>query len=139
MNENNKEIEVKVLNIDKIETIKKLVRLNAPQIKKEFQVNYMFDYPDGRFFSKGGYVRIRRVKNLLSQEEKNIVTFKELISREKFKISKEIEFTSSEFEATKNFLEALGLQLFRVDEKFRESFSLEDGLGRCTNIFRSRS
>lgn len=122
------EIEVKVLDIDKESLVKKLNDINATLVKKEFQNNYMFDYPDNRFFSKGGYVRIRKSISILDKKEKIILTFKELISKDKFKVSKEIEFKADDFDSAKNFLEALGLKLFRVDEKFRQSYKLDEGL-----------
>lgn len=122
------EIEVKVLDIDKESLVKKLNDINATLVKKEFQNNYMFDYPDNRFFSKGGYVRIRKSISILDKKEKIVLTFKELISKDKFKVSKEIEFKADDFDSAKNFLEALGLKLFRVDEKFRQSYKLDEGL-----------
>lgn len=124
----NHEIEVKVLNIDKSEVIKKLESLGAKQIKKEFQSNYMFDFENGFFEAKGGYVRIRKALDCLSKKEKIILTSKELISKDKFKISKEIEFGADDFESAKSFLESLGLKQFRLDEKFRESFQFKEGL-----------
>lgn len=122
------EIEVKVLDIDKESLVKKLNDINSTLVKKEFQNNYMFDYPDNRFFSKGGYVRIRKSISILDKKEKIVLTFKELISKDKFKVSKEIEFKADDFDSAKNFLEALGLKLFRVDEKFRQSYKLDEGL-----------
>lgn len=122
------EIEVKVLNIDKSEVIKKLESLGAKQIKKEFQANYMFDFENGFFDNKGGYVRIRKALDCRSKKEKIILTSKELISKDKFKISKEIEFGADDFESAKSFLESLGLKQFRLDEKFRESFQFDEGL-----------
>jgi adenylate cyclase class 2 len=122
------EIEVKVLNID-INIIKnKLTELNAKLVKKEFQVNYMFDFENNHFFDKGGYVRIRKSHDFLKNTEKIVLTSKELISKDKFKISKEIEFNSDNFESSKDFLENLGLKLRRIDEKYRESYKLDEGL-----------
>lgn len=122
------EIEVKVLDID-IESIRnKLNKLNAKLIKKEFQTNYMFDFEDNRYFSKGGYIRIRKAFNLIDKTEKIILTSKELISKDKFKVSKEIEFSSDDFTSSKNFIESLGLVLRRTDEKYRESYKFEEGL-----------
>ncbi|MBC7474090.1 MAG: class IV adenylate cyclase [Candidatus Sericytochromatia bacterium] len=122
------EIEVKVLNINLDQIKEKLHSLKAEFYKKEFQTNYMFDYADNRFFDKGGYVRIRKIKNLLNNDVKILVTFKELISKDQFKVSKEIEFYSDNMESTKDFLQALGLKLIRVDEKIRESYKLDEGL-----------
>lgn len=115
------EIEVKVLNIDKKDILEKIALVNGKLIKKEFQENHMFQ-------EKGGYVRIRRSTSFLDQKEKIIITSKELISKNKFKISKEIEFQSYEFENAKLFLESLGLKKYRLDEKYRESYELEEGL-----------
>lgn len=122
------EIEVKVLNIDTDVIKEKLNKLKALLIKKEFQVNYMFDFENGLFFNKGGYVRIRKSYDFLKQKEKVVLTSKELISKDKFKISKEIEFNSDNFQNSKDFIENLGLQLKRIDEKYRESYQLEEGL-----------
>ncbi len=122
------EVEVKVLGIDIEQIREKLEKIGATLIKKEFQKNYMFDFADQRFFNSGGYVRIRNLIDLLMNQEKNIVTHKELISKDKFKISKEIEFTSNNLDSTKFFLEALGLKLLRIDEKYRESYKLPEGL-----------
>lgn len=122
------EIEVKVLNIDIETTRKKLQEINAKLLKKEFQTNYIFDFPNEQFFSKGGYVRIRKAFNLLNKSEKIILTSKELVSKDKFKISKECEFGADNFESSKAFLESLGLVLKRSDEKLRESYQLDEGL-----------
>ncbi|MFN8674686.1 MAG: class IV adenylate cyclase [Candidatus Sericytochromatia bacterium] len=122
------EIEVKVLEINKNEVIKKLIELKAVLVKKEFQANYMFDYKNQTFENKGGYVRIRKAYDFINNKEKITLTSKELISKDKFKISKEIEFQAYEFENTKLFLESLGLVQFRLDEKYRESYKLDEGL-----------
>ncbi|MEK7431800.1 MAG: class IV adenylate cyclase [Cyanobacteriota bacterium] len=123
-----KEIEVKVLNIDKEAVKEKIAAVNGILVKKEFQENYMFDFENQMFEKKGGYVRIRKATSFLDNKEKITITSKELISKDKFKISKEIEFKSYEFENAKLFLESLGLIKFRLDEKFRESYQLEEGL-----------
>lgn len=122
------EIEVKVLNINSELIKEKLNKLNAKLVKKEFQINYMFDFENNLFFDKGGYVRIRNSHDFIHNKQKIVLTSKELISREKFKISKEIEFNSDDFESSKDFLLSLGLKLRRVDEKYRESYQLEQGL-----------
>lgn len=122
------EIEVKVLNIDEKEIKNKLGEINATLIKKEFQINYIFDFESGVFFDKGGYVRIRKSYDFLKNIEKVVLTSKELISRDKFKISKESEFNSDNFNSSMEFLLSLGLKLKRVDEKYRESYQLKEGL-----------
>lgn len=123
-----KEIEVKVLNIDKKNLLDKLKSINAILVKKEFQKNIMFDYEDNRLFNSGGYIRIRELYDLINKKTSFIVTFKELISRDKFKISEETEFETLDIENTIKFLNKLGLKIFRTDEKFRESYKLDLGL-----------
>lgn len=122
------EIEVKVLNIDSESIKRKLNKLNAKLVKREFQINYIFDFENNLFFEKGGYVRIRKAHDFLKDAEKVTLTSKELVSKDKFKISKEIEFNSDSFDSSKDFLLSLGLKLKRTDEKYRESYELENGL-----------
>lgn len=123
-----KEIEVKVLNINKKNILEKLKSINANLIKKEFQRNIIFDYADNRLFNSGGYVRIREANSFIDNKKSIIVTFKELISKDKFKISEEIEFETNNVNETTKFLEKLGLKIFRIDEKFRESYKIDFGL-----------
>lgn len=123
-----KEIEVKVLNINKKNVLEKLKALDAKLIKKEFQKNIIFDYEDNRLFNSGGYIRIRELENLLNNKKSIIITFKELISKDKFKISDEIEFEVLNIDNATKFLNKLGLKIFRIDEKFRESYKLDFGL-----------
>ena len=65
-----KEIEVKVLKIDKSEIISKLKELGAVKIKDEYQYNYVFDRED-RFLKKeyNGYLRIRKTVSQNNKEE----------------------------------------------------------------------
>jgi adenylate cyclase class 2 len=123
-----KEIEVKVLNIDKSRLLNNLFLINAKLIKKEFQKNIMFDYEDNRLFNSGGYIRLRELDDLINKKKSYIVTFKELITKDKFKISEETEFETLNLENTIKFLNKLGLKIFRIDEKFRESYKLDLGL-----------
>ncbi|NLB22929.1 MAG: CYTH domain-containing protein, partial [Clostridium sp.] len=60
-----KEIEVKVLDIDKAAVIGKLEKMGCQLVKDEAQVNTIYDFPDLRLLKKKGYARIREVRDHL--------------------------------------------------------------------------
>jgi adenylate cyclase class 2 len=118
------EIEVKVLNI-KIEDIKsKMAKIGAVQVKKENQINSMYDYEDQRLFKQKGFARIRETYDYLKDETKYILGIKKMISQEKYKEMLEEETEVSDLVAANNILHELGLEKVRVDKKFRESYKL---------------
>lgn len=86
------EIEVKVLNIDKEEIQKKLVKIGATLLKDEEQTNIRFDTEDKFLKNKyKGYLRIRTTKNNLTGETTNTLTLKRNISRDEFRVNEELE------------------------------------------------
>lgn len=122
-----KEREVKVLNIDKDEIEKKLIKLGAVLLKDEEQVNIRFDTGDN-FLRKtyNGYLRIRRTKNLLDGSTKNTLTFKKSVSRDKVRVNEETETEISHFEETEKILQTLGYIRKRPGYKHRRSFLYEN-------------
>lgn len=72
-----REIEVKVLNIDLGEMERKLEDLGAKLIAKEYQKNIILDTKD-RYIEKelNSYLRIREMKNLLNNETTTELTLK---------------------------------------------------------------
>lgn len=121
------EIEVKILNIDKEKIREKIKFIGGEFIKKEFQINYMFDFPDNRLYSQdGGYVRIRVSYNLYTHEKICLLTLKKIVSRKDYKIAQETEINISDFENMKKFLEGIGMVNIRIDEKLRETYKLKN-------------
>lgn len=132
------EIEVKVLDIDPQDVRARILAIGSIFLGREFQQNYMYDYPDRRLYEQqdGSYVRLRRRRfssdpsflqaGATSGEvlDEVLLTFKRTVSREKYKIADETETTVGDLEQMDRFLTLMGLQQVRVDEKLRESYQL---------------
>lgn len=102
------EIEVKVLNIDKEEIQKKLVKIGATLLKDEEQTNIRFDTEDKYLKNKyRGYLRIRITKNNLTGETINTLTLKKNISRDEFRVNEELETEIFNVSEAIKILEAL--------------------------------
>lgn len=114
-----RELEVKVLNIDKAEIEKKLLELGASLVKKELQVNSIYDYEDNSFESeKKGYIRIRESRDLITDEVDYEFTIKKLIRTDGIKEYNEIETKIQDKAALNLILAELGL--VKKHEGFKE-------------------
>lgn len=122
------EIEVKVLNINKEEVLKKLEELGAALLKDEEQTNIRFDTED-RYLKKiyKGYLRIRITKNNLTGEIINTLTLKRNISRDAYRVNEETETQISDVNETIKILEALKYCRKTPGKKRRISY-LYDGI-----------
>lgn len=121
------EIEVKVLDVDTNEVIRKLKSLGCTPVKNELQENYIYSLPDSMHDIKG-YVRIRRVKSLLDGTTKNLLCIKKIISQDSVKSCEEHETEVSSFSACSDFLKALNLRFLGRKDKKRESYLFNDTL-----------
>ena len=75
-----KEIEVKVLNVNLDEMEKRLIKIGAKLLSKEYQVNTIFDSEDNYIEDRlNSYLRIRETQNLLTQEKNINLTLKKLL------------------------------------------------------------
>ncbi|MTI65864.1 MAG: class IV adenylate cyclase [Firmicutes bacterium] len=122
-----KELEVKVLNINVCEIEKKLNDLNAKQIKKEYQVNTIFDTED-RFIKNGhkGYLRIRENTDLETDKKDIILTLKKNISSNGVRENTEIETKIDNKEAMIQIFSHLDLDIKHKGTKKRISYIYED-------------
>ncbi len=122
------EIEVKVLNIDKEEIQKKLVKIGATLIKDEEQNNIRFDTEDKYLKNKyKGYLRVRTTKNNLTGETINTLTLKRNISRDEFRVNEEIETQIHDVDEAIKILEALRYYPKTPGKKRRISY-IYDGI-----------
>ena len=81
-----REIEVKVLNIDIDEMEEKLLALGGEEVSCEYQTNYTFAPEEGAF--SNGYLRIRETK--FTDDSKKIeLTFKEVEDVDEFRVNRE--------------------------------------------------
>ena len=99
-----KEIEIKILEINKEEVIKKLIALGAKKIASEKQKSYFFDFPDCRIKNDKSSLRLR------SFGDRNFVTFKKAVSSDGAKIEDETEIDVSSISETENLFLSLGLE-----------------------------
>ncbi|WP_035166453.1 class IV adenylate cyclase [Caloramator sp. ALD01] len=119
-----KEIEVKVLNVDLEKIKEKLKSLNAEKVKEENQKNYFFSLPNG----ENGYVRIRIIEDLIDRKEKITLCIKKIFKTDFARQNIEHEFEVSDFNECINFLNELGINDFKREDKHRESYILNGTL-----------
>jgi len=116
------EIEVKILDIDKAEVIKKLESLNAKKILAEDVVSYYYDFPDKRLINSGIMLRARKLGN------KILLTSKQKLPEENsnVKLREEHQITISNMEILNKIFNAIGLEKYKEDKKERISYLLDD-------------
>ena len=112
------EIETRFLNIDKKSLILKLRSLGAKDNGENKLEDIIFYDKDLKWLSENKLVKLRKLgditKLILKQNKEQEVDS-----------AKEIEFSVSSLSEAKSFLEALGLVVSRVVEKYRHSFVLD--------------
>lgn len=114
------EIEAKFLDIN-VELIRgKLKKLGAKQVAPErLMRRKILDFSDGRLHKVGGWVRVR------DEGDKITLSYKQLNDRT-LHGTKEVTVAVDDFDATVNFLEALGLKEKSYQETRRESWRLDE-------------
>lgn len=118
-----REIEVKVLNIDVEQMEEKLLSLGAEKINHEMQENYTFTPKNGEF--SNGYLRIRETKPI--DGEKTIeLTFKEIETNDEVRVNKEYSVNIDSVAMMKKILEHSGIILEYHGTKERKSFKYKD-------------
>jgi len=113
-----KEIEVKILEIDRKEIEKKLRSIGAKKVSDVIMEVYSFDFP-GR--------SIKKAKNLLRMRregDKTKITFKKKISTNKVKMSHEYETEVLDMGEMRKILEYLGLKVYLCVKKRRITYML---------------
>ncbi len=115
----NREIEVKFLEIDKSALIDKLHSLGATDKGEELITEQIFHDAAGEWYTQRKFARIRKTSTGI------YFTFKHVEERTATG-TVEIEFTITEPEKMKSFLEAMGLVMDREQEKRRHKFVLND-------------
>jgi len=115
-----KEIEVRFLEIDKEELIKNLHKIGADDLGEDFLREVIFYDKAGKFRDKHKFVRLRENKNGA------ILTYKQHMSKgrgiNQIDDVDEIETKVDDPQSTKLLLDKIGLDPFRVQEKYRHSF-----------------
>ena len=117
------EYEATFLNINKGEIKETLEKIGAKLVKPEFlQKRVVFNLPKGHEI-KGAWLRVR--------DEKDKITMRlKIVDGEKIENQKEIGLVINDFNAGKEFLEAIGCQKKSYQETKREIWEL-DGVEVC--------
>ena len=114
-----REIEVKVLNIDVDDIERKLVDLGAKKVNFELQENYTFTPKDGEF--DNGYLRIRETKT--ADGKKSIeLTFKEVESSDDVRVNNEYTVNIDSISMMTEILEHMDIHLKYKGSKERKSY-----------------
>lgn len=122
-----KELEVKVLNIDKNNIEKKLKEIGAKLIKKEHQVNTIFDTEDRIIKNRDkGYLRIRESKDIINNDTQYIFTLKKNIAKNALRENIEIETKIDNEEALTEILRHLDLDIRHRGTKERISYKYDN-------------
>ena len=115
-----REIEIKVLQIDKTEVLKRLKKLKSKKIFEGIMSVEYFDFPDYSLAKRHQILRLRTKKN------KTFLTFKQGLKSKKTVSSNETEFETTDFKAAKKILQSFGLIPIIAYKKRRTSFALEN-------------
>lgn len=116
----NREIEAKFLEIDEQVLKAKLVELGAVDLGEKLLKDIIFYDKAGEWVKDG-----KRFVRLRQDFQGPTLTYKDIES-ETATGMEEIEFSVDNLEKAQNFLERLGLEQVRVQEKKRDKFKLND-------------
>ena len=111
-----KEIELRVYDIDKEELIKKIEKLNGKFINNYEQIRYVYDF---NHVKENKWIRLR------TDGFKTTLTIKEYTSS-KINVVNELEIEVSDMEKTNLILEKLGYKKRSVQENKRTRYILND-------------
>ena len=122
-----KELEVKVLSIDKSEMERRLLDIGAHLIAREHQKNYLIDSKDRRIQENdSSYLRLRETLDLETKEIKLTLTLKQNISKELMRENIEVNTEIEDKEALLYIFNILGYEVLEEGFKERISYKYED-------------
>ena len=113
-----KEVEVKIIEIDREQVESKLRSLGATKTLDNDIGTLFFDFPDNSISKAKNLLRLRRVG------DKTTLTFKKFVESDTAKVRVENEVTVSDLGTAKSILQFLGLIPTLHMEKHRTSYSL---------------
>jgi len=117
-----KEVEVKIIEIDRGKVETKLMSLGATKTLDDDVGTLFFDFPDNSISKVKDLLRLRRIGS------RTALTFKKFVENDSAKVRVEYEVLVSDFEATSSILQALGLIPTLRMEKHRTSYRMKDGV-----------
>jgi adenylate cyclase, class 2 len=115
-----KEIEVKILNVDKQRIEEILTQLMAKQTFDDEITTYFFDFENNNIVNAKNVLRLRK------EGKQSVLTFKKILSKQTAKVAEEYEVEVSNFSEMERILELLGLSVTENMKKHRTSYKLKD-------------
>jgi predicted adenylyl cyclase CyaB len=115
-----KEVEVKILEVDRRKIETKLTGLGAKRIFDGGVQTLFLDFEDGRIVKEKNLLRLRK------EEDKAELTFKKVQVTAAAKVADEYSVEVSSLEITRRILENLGLLVTESMRKHRVSYVLDD-------------
>ena len=119
MSGTSKEIEIKILGIDRSSLVERLISLGAEKVFDDEIHALYYDFPDNSIRRKGCTLRLRR------EGEKSVFTLKKDLESTEAKIREEHEIEVSDFAGMKRLLETLGMNAWLDMKKHRTSYKLK--------------
>ena len=113
----NKEIEIRLLDVDKEDFIKQILSLGASKDSEFLQRRYTYDFNP---VVKNKWIRLR------TNGKKTTLTIKEIIDKKSISGTNELEIEVSDFNKTNLVLEKLGYNHRNYQENYREIYYLDD-------------
>ncbi len=125
-----REIEVKVLEVDRKSVEAKLRKLGAKKVFDDDIEAIFFDFKDGSIRNAKNTLRLRR------EGKKVKIAFKKFLPHEKVKVREEVEVEVSDFDEMKRILGFLGLMPKLSMKKHRISYKVDGVLFEFDKYFR---
>lgn len=110
-----KEIEIRILNIDKEKFIKNIIELGAKKDSESLQKRYVYDFNP---VVPNKWIRLR------TNDKKTTLTIKEILDKNAIDGTNELEIVVSDFEKTNLILNQLGYNHRNYQENYREIYNL---------------
>ncbi|MBD3304154.1 class IV adenylate cyclase [Candidatus Woesearchaeota archaeon] len=115
------EMEVKVIDINKEEIIKKLLELGAEKVFEGDIQASSYDFEDNRLAKDHAFIRLRK------KGDKTFLTYKKKINQDYAKVMQELETEVKDFDEMQKILLAAGLKAAKdLDRKKRTSFQIDN-------------
>lgn len=114
-----KEIEIKILGIDRSAIEERLIFIGAKKVFDDKIHAFYYDFPDNAIKRSGCALRLRK------EGPKSVLTLKKNIENTEAKTREEHEIEVSDFNDMKYLLETLGLNAWLEMKKHRTSYELK--------------
>lgn len=121
-----RELEVKLINIDLADFKRELLKNGASLTHHEKQENILISSKTEKIICGSDYMRIRLVKDMLSGKSYNYLTYKKMVEDSEFKRAEEYTIQFDDLSNLKKILEFIKLDSFESTFKERFSYSYKN-------------